>query len=169
MFTEYAECEIAIGPRNGDVYPFTVTAPGGEAHGALRLPVSDPAYRALAERLSALDTDEELLQQLGQMLYDALFQGQVKEVFARSQGMLKDGQGLRIKLRISAAESEVAALPWELLYDPDQGPLALLDASIVRYLPQPARVPTLRTDLPLRVLLTAAQTAPAADVARELN
>ena len=27
MFTDYAECEIAIGPRNGDVYPLTVAAP----------------------------------------------------------------------------------------------------------------------------------------------
>jgi hypothetical protein len=169
MFTEYAEYEIAIGPRDGDAYPFSVTAPGGDARGTLRLPTGDAAYQALAARLAALDTDEELLQALGHQLYDALFQGQAKEALVRSQGMLKDGQGLRIKLRIAAAESEVAALPWELLYDPDQGPLALLDTPIVRYLPQPQRVPTLRTDLPLRVLLTAAQTPPAADVARELN
>jgi hypothetical protein len=83
--------------------------------------------------------------------------------------MLRSDQGLRIKLRLPPDASEVAALPWELLYDPDQGPLALLDAPLVRYLPQPVRIPTLRAELPLRVLLTAAQTPPAGDVARELG
>jgi CHAT domain len=169
MFTDYAECEIEIQPRNGAIYPFSLSAPGGDARGALRLPTDDPAYQALAARLAALDTDEELLTGIGRILFDALFQGQAREVYARSQGMLRAGQGLRIKLRIAASEAEVAALPWELLYDPDLGPLALLDAPIVRYLPQPVRIPTLRTDLPLRVLLTAAQTPPAADVTRELN
>src|SRR5262245_5731924 len=157
MFTDYAEFEIDIQPRNGDVYPFSVTSPGGEARGALRLPTADSAYQTLAGRLAALDADEELLARLGRMLFDALFQGQVKAVYARSQGMLRSGQGLRIKLRLAADAGEVAALPWELLYDPDQGPLALLDAPIVRYLPQPLRIPTLRAELPLRVLLTAAQ------------
>ncbi|MFL5801663.1 MAG: CHAT domain-containing protein [Roseiflexaceae bacterium] len=169
MFTDYAECEIEIQPRNGDVYPFSLTAPGGDARGALRLPTEDAAYQALAARLDALDTDEEALAAIGRTLFEALFQGQAREVYARSQGMLRAGQGLRIKLCIAASEAEVAALPWELLYDPDQGPLALLDAPIVRYLPQPTRLPILHTDLPLRVLLTAAQTPPAADVTRELS
>jgi hypothetical protein len=53
-----------------------------------------------------------------------------------------------------------SALHWELLYDPDQGPLALLDTPVMRYLPQQAVIPTLKTDLPLKVLLTGAQTAP---------
>src|SRR5262245_45629449 len=147
MFADYAECEIEIQPRNGDVYPFSLSAPGGDARGALHLP-NTPAYQALATRLAALDTDKEVLAEIGRILFDALFQGQAREVYARSQGMLRAGQGLRIKLKIAASEAEVAALPWELLYDPDQGPLALLDAPIVRYLPQPARIPMLHTDLP---------------------
>ncbi len=169
MYSSYAEYEIEFQPRDGDVYPFSVCAPGGDARGALRLPSADPAYQALAARLATLDTDEELLTQLGQMLFNALFQGPVKEVLSRSQGMLEADQGLRLKLCIGAAEDAVAALPWELLYDPDQGPLALLDAPIVRYIPQPTRVPTLAAELPLRVLLTGAQTPPALDVERELN
>src|SRR5512134_342484 len=100
MFTDYAEFEIDIQPRNGDVYPFSATSPGGEARGALRLPTDDPAYQALVERLDALDADEELLARIGRMLFDALFQGQVKAIYTRSQGMLRSGQGLRIKLRL---------------------------------------------------------------------
>ena len=61
------------------------------------------------------------------------------------------------------------ALPWEFLYDPDQGPLALLDAPIVRYLPQSSRIPSLKAELPLKVLVTGAHTPPQTDVERELN
>ena len=64
----------------------------------------------------------------------ALFQGAIKDVYVRSQGALAGDQGLR--LRSISTETAVIALPWEFLYDPDQGPLALLDAPIVRYLPQ---------------------------------
>src|SRR5262249_47116651 len=140
-----------------------------EARGALRLPTDDPAYQALAGRLDMLDADEELLARVGRMLFDALFQGQVKAVYARSRSMLRGGQGLRIKLRLAADIDAFGTLPWALLYYPDVGPLALLDASVVRYLPQSVRIPTLRAELPLRVLLTAAQTPPAGDVARELS
>jgi hypothetical protein len=169
MFTDYVEFEIDIQPRNGDVYPLSVTSPGGEVRGTLRLPTADPSYKALADRLDALDADEELLARLGRMLFEALFQDQIKAVYTRSQGLLRGGQGLRIKLRLAQDAGDVAALPWELLYDPDHGPLTLLDAPVVRYLPQPVRIPSLRAELPLRVLLTAAQTPPAGDVARELG
>jgi CHAT domain-containing protein len=83
--------------------------------------------------------------------------------------MLEADQGLRIRLNIPPGEVGLMALPWEFLYDPDQGPLALLDAPIARYLPQSSRIPTLRTSLPLKVLLSGAQTPPQANVERELR
>ena len=169
MFTDYAECEIEIQPRKGKGFPLSIHAPGGDARGTLRLPTSDPVYQELASRLAVLFTDETILSQLGQILFNALFQGQVKEVYTRSQGTLKAGQGLRIVLNIAATEQEVAVLPWEFMYDPDQGPLALLDAPVVRYLPQPTPIPNLQTQLPLKVLLTSAQTPPTINVERELN
>jgi hypothetical protein len=169
MFADYADIEIDIQPRVGDVFPFAVRAPGGEARGELRLPSTDPAYQKLAARLATLDTTEAVLSQLGRMLFGALFQDKVKEIYARSQGKLKDGQGLRIKLIIAATEREVAELPWEYLNDPDPvGPLVLLDTPVVRYLPLPSPRPTLKTQLPLRVLLTGAQ-ARRGDVERELS
>ncbi len=71
-----------------------------------------------------------------------------------SQGALAPDQGLRLWLNIAPSEVAVSALPWEFLHDPDQGPLALLDAPIARYLPQSSRIPTLQSTLPLKVLLT---------------
>jgi len=169
MSKEYVDCEIEIQSRRGGVFPFTIHAPGGEAAGKLRLPIDDPVYQQLMSRLVALNTNEAMLGQIGQILFKALFQGQVKEVYAGSQAMLQDHQGLRIKLNIAASENDVAALPWELLNDPDRGPLALLDMPVVRYLPQPIRIPTLKIALPLKILLTGAQTPPPVNVERELG
>lgn len=169
MLTEYRDFEIHVQPCQGDGFPLFVRGPGGEARGVLRLPTAEDAYHLLIRRLMDLDTDEPLLTQLGHRLFELLFQGQIKEVLARSQGMLSDTQGLRIKLTIAETEREVAVLPWEFIVDPDQGPLAMLDSPIVRYLPQPQRIPLLKTSLPLKILLTGAQTPPQPDVERELR
>jgi hypothetical protein len=159
MFRDYAEFEITIEPAPpGGPYPFSVDSPGGQARGTLKLPTSNSTYQDLAQRLTALETHEQMLAELGQLLFDALFQEKIKQVFAGSQGRLKDDQGLRIVFNIAASEQEVAALPWEFLYDPDQGHLALLDMPIVRYLPLPQGSAELRAELPLKVLLTGAQT-----------
>jgi hypothetical protein len=137
----------------------------------LTLPTTDQSYATQAAKLEQLAVDEEALTQLGQKLFEALFQGPVKEVFVRSQGRLQDGQGLRLVFNTAASEQEVGALPWEFLYDPDQGPLTMLDTPIVRYIQQSANAPRLKTELPLKVLLTGAAPSgpPPINVERELK
>jgi hypothetical protein len=63
MFNQYVDFEINI------------SGPGGDASGTLLLPTGDSDFQALIARLAALDTDEEALGQLGQRLFQALFQG----------------------------------------------------------------------------------------------
>jgi predicted ATPase len=169
MFTEYVDFEIQIGALSESRHAVTASGPGGDASGALVLPTHDPIYQALAARLAALDTDEAMLGELGRLLFGALFQGAIRDVYIRSLGTLTPDQGLRLRLNIGPDAAAAIALPWEFLYDPDQGPLALLDAPVMRYLPQAARVPTLETTLPLKVLVTGAQTPPQMEVERELN
>lgn len=166
---QYVDFEIRVSALDGARYGVSVHGRGGDADGIFVPPTLDPVYQALADRLARLDTDEPLLVQLGQALFRALFPHKVHEVYARSQAMLMPDQGLRLRLIIPAADVLVAALPWEFLYDPDQGPLALLDASVMRYIPQSSPIPSLETPLPLRVLLTAAQTPPPTEVERELR
>jgi predicted ATPase/Tfp pilus assembly protein PilF len=169
MFNQYVDFEVHISPLSASRYAVAVSGPGGDASGALLLPTDDPTFQALTARLASLDTDEQTLVELGQMLFQALFQGSIKEVYVRSQGALTPEQGLRLRLSIVPTETAVIALPWEFLYDPDQGPLALLDAPIVRYLPQSSRIPSLKTKLPLKALVTGAHTPPQTNVERELN
>ena len=169
MPRQYALFNIRI---RGSEPQYTVdvqSALGGDASGSFTPPSASPRYQELAARLQQLDTDEDMLIELGTILFQALFQGDVKTAYARSQGGLAADQGLRLRFDLDPAQTAVAGLPWEFLYDPDQGPLALLDAPIARYLPQPTAIPTLATPLPLKVLLTGAVTPPEPAVERELT
>jgi hypothetical protein len=169
MFRDYLDLDIRIEAQTNDGYPVSVRGPGGDARGMLVLPTSSPVYQRAVVQLAALDTDEDGLIQLGQLLFAALFTPPIKEVYVRSQGKLKDDQGIRLVFDIDAREAAVAAVPWEFLADPDHGPLAMLDAPMVRYLPSQAAVPTLAAPLPLKVLLTGADTPPQVQVERELR
>ncbi len=167
--TTYKELAVRIEPRRDAVYPFSL---GGliDGRGEFAPPTASPQFRALAARLAALDTDERALEAIGTTLFDLLFQGSARNAYSAAFGNVRAAPdtGLRIRFEIPAAEAEVAELPWEYLWDPDSGPLAMLDAPVVRYLPQPTVIPELAATLPLKVLLTGAQTPPATDVAAEL-
>jgi hypothetical protein len=111
-----------------------------------------------------------MLSRLGQILFRTIFSNpDIMSVYARTQGTLKPDEGVRITFSIGEEQTEVAALPWEFLYDPSQiGPMATLDTPIVRYLPQSAVLPRMGAQLPLRILLSGAQTEPRTDVVRAL-
>lgn len=170
---DYAEIEISVAPKDNDgTYPLEGRANlAGEARGRLRLPTDDPEYQNLAAKLLTLDTSEAILTRLGQKLFDALFQDQVRDLYLGVQGAVQNNPELRLRIKLIIGEqaAEVAALPWEFLHDPDRGPLALLDGSIVRYPELPAPVVPLAGSLPLRVLLTSAVTPPPTSITAELD
>jgi CHAT domain len=169
MFNSYTEFEIAIQARQGDNYPLAARSSAGERSGILRSPGDDPAFQQLLARLAKFDTDQRMIFQIGTDLFNALFAGDIGKLYSASRSMLLENQGIVVRLRIAPGTEEIAALPWEFMVDPDSGPLSLMDASIARYLPQPSPVPEFHTTLPLKVLLTAAQTPPASDIERELK
>jgi CHAT domain-containing protein len=169
MFSSYTDFEIEFQPRNGEVYAISARGPAGEGSSTLHSPSDDPAFQQLCARLAIFDTDEEILCQIGNQLFNALFSGEIGKLYAASRSMLEEDQGIVIRLRIPAGAEEIAALPWEFTAEPGSEPLVLLDAPIARYLPQPTPLPTLHATLPLKVLLTGAQTPPPAAIERELQ
>jgi hypothetical protein len=169
MFKQYTEFEILFQPRVGDIYPILVRGPAGEPTGTLRSPGDDPAFQQLCARLASFDTDDEMLRQIGNQLFNALFSGDVGKSYAASRGMLKEDEMIIIRLNIPGGAEEIAALPWEFMAEPGNEAFVLLDAPIARYLPQQTPLPTFHTTLPLKVLLTGAQTPPPANVERELK
>ena len=110
--------------------------------------------------------------ELGAQLYAALCGSEVGVALLRSLDAAQDaGAGLRVRLRLSETP-ELAALPWEYLYDPTRDRFLALagELSLVRYLelPEPERV--LRVNPPLRILAVIADPTdltPRLDVGRE--
>src|SRR5579862_8903349 len=130
LAVEYLDFEIEIGRARGRVYPVAVLrSPAGETRSEMRLPFTGEGLKA---RLTLLETavpfsgvtrirkattpDETPIQAFGDMLFTALFTGEVLGAYDSGQRSAREQHaGLRIKLRVQAPE--LAVLPWELLYD----------------------------------------------------
>lgn len=70
--------------------------------------------------------------QLGQTLYQGLFQGRIRDSWVAAQGVAQNRRQ-PLRLRLGFKDSRVQRLPWELLYDGDR-PLATgLDVTLCRY------------------------------------
>ncbi len=159
------ELEVTVHPDQG--YRIAVIhAPAGEGAILARFPLAPERLAALLKDLRIallraggrrrvmVTPEEALLQTLGQAFFDFLFPGEVGQLYRASRGMAaQQGQGLRLKLRLQAPE--LAALPWELLYDSRQGEhLALSTRTpLVRYLPVAHPPQPLLVQLPLQILV----------------
>ena len=111
-------------------------------------------------RPSGLDVTE-----LGRALFATLFTGEVGELYRTAwSAALAAGQGLRIRLHLRPRNSELAWLtkvPWEILYDERAGGFACLNplTPLVRHLDLPRPAEGTAFQLPLRVLVVAANPA----------
>lgn len=104
----------------------------------------------------------------GTDLFDRLFSGEVGQLYRRSlDAVRQQQQGLRVRLRLNDVP-ELAALPWEYLYDPSANRYLVLSeiTPLVRYLALPLAAAPLQVDRPLRIL---GLTANAPDVLPQLD
>ena len=180
---QYFDFELEVTQAQGGTYTVRVLrSPAGEATGTLRLPFGS---LALQNRLQALqiallrsgttrrrvDTPESrTVESFGQELWSTLFSGDVLSRFEASRMECRRvDAGMRIKLRIESPE--LAALPWEYLFDGDRGDYLTLSAStpVVRYIPLPQTMAPLRVQPPLRILamVVSPSDMPDLDVERE--
>jgi len=95
--------------------------------------------------------DEKPVQELGRQLFSFLFPDAVRDhlTAVRSQAA-RDDAPLQVRLRIRPPE--LAALPWEFLYDPGRDEYLSLHSSLVRYLEVLEPLRPLAVTAPLRVL-----------------
>jgi hypothetical protein len=161
---------MLAGDRGGGVYPVTViTSPAGEAHGEFVLRIPSDELQAALGRIRSLNTEESLLAEFGARLFGALFGNDILSRYAESVGMAAARKGLRLHIQAP----ELAALPWELLYDPEKREFLGLSkrALITRYLHVPRPPSPLRAELPLRILVAIAspRDLPALDGEAELT
>lgn len=182
MTNSYFDFDLEIGKGNDGSYPVHARWQGNEAHHEASLPddddpttlrkkIENAVLDSPLRRRRAFSTNEAIVQNFGQKLFDfalngeALAQLRACQRIAKSQGK----QGVRIRLHIF--DPELACLPWEYLYDTRLRDFMALDPTmpIVRYLHHPHAAPPIQVARPLRILAMVASpiNLPALDVENE--
>ena len=112
---------------------------------------------------------EQPVREVGRQLFQALFPpGPVYGTYRASLGAaLQRGRRLRVVLRLTAPE--LAALPWEMLFDPETEAYLCRQEPLVRHVHAPYTADPLQVRPPLRVLglVASPQGLPALDVDAE--
>ena len=112
----------------------------------IRVLASAPTSRS--KRLPEL---ERPLREVGQALFEAVFQASAQALFLSSRNEVERAGGrLRIVLRLHPPE--LAVLPWELMFSDDYGGYLCRRSPMVRYVAAPEPVRPLTVTPPLRVL-----------------
>ena len=140
------QCPLAVSPAVTFLMPFS------EMELELVLLKLDPGRSGM--RRSAASTHAQVMMDFGGALFEAVFREDVALAWAQSQEMVRrDGQGLRLRLRLADAPS-AARLPWELLYDRRSNlfPAQSDRSPVVRFLEVPYVPRPLSVDGALRVL-----------------
>jgi hypothetical protein len=144
----------------------------------LRSPAGEVAPRRVRLDLNPDGQGERQLydatngQHLGQLLWESVFAGDIRDAWGRSyQAALDRRRGLR--LRLHADDWRLAQLPWELLYDPARQEHLVYDRhlSLVRYarIPNPPPEPVSAERLTVLVVTAAPHDQPLLDWEREVS
>lgn len=143
--------ESPVGQDNGD---FTLPAELSQSTDQLRLVGGAIRAFQLKQVNGMAPTTPLDPKPFGVTLFDRLFAGAVGQLYRRSlDAVQSEGRGLRVRLRLNEAP-ELAALPWEYLYDSAANRYLVLSETtpLVRYLALPLPATELQAERPLRIL-----------------
>lgn len=161
----YLDFEIEVVHVGGREYEVASRSPAGEARGMMRFPFDDLALKSRLQDLHIAlmrsgrtrrripSPQEQAVQSFGLDLFNFLIAGDVRAGYDVSQReAVGAGKGLRLVLRIR--DPQLAALPWEFLYDPRKAEYVCLSrhTPIVRYTDLVQPVQPLAVQPPLRIL-----------------
>jgi restriction system protein len=94
---------------------------------------------------------EQPVREVGRLLFEALFTGPVYGMYRASLGVVQQ-RGKRLRLVLRLAAPELAALPWEMLFDPETDTYLCRQEPLVRHVTAPYSPDPLEVRLPLRIL-----------------
>ncbi len=155
------ELEIGWGSGPGNYAVRVIrAAAGGEPTGMLQLDVEEllsrhdvleAAVLASAVPRRSVAINEQPVREVGRQLFQALFTGPVYGMYRASLGLARQrGRRLRLVLRLTAPE--LAALPWEMLFDPETNTYLCRQEPLVRLIPTPYTAAILEVRPPLQIL-----------------
>lgn len=155
------ELEIGAGSAAGGYSVRVIhAAAGGEPAATLELDVEgilgrrgllEATLLASAVARRSVPAAEQPVRDVGQQLFQALFTGPVYGMYRASLGVAQQqGKRLRVVLRLTAPE--LAALPWEALFDPETQGYLCRQEPLVRHVPAPYSADPVQVRPPLRIL-----------------
>lgn len=141
-------------PLNDGTFPVTVRVPDADQliEARLRLPVGAAAATDHLSDLVDGGAGTTAAEDLGTQLFEALFQGPIKDLYLATRARL--GQAFRYRLLVDAPGA--AQAPWELLYDPQRRVFLALETPLVRGIGLAEPTQPLQVQPPLRILISAA-------------
>jgi tetratricopeptide (TPR) repeat protein len=159
----YANFDLLIHRSGGKYTARVINSLAGESSTEIVPPTSVLAPQELFSDLNQTAPKEhpgrasaqKAIRTLGENLFDAVFADAIRGCLQSSLDEAKQkGEGLRIRLRL-VDTPELAALPWELLYNSalDQFLSLSVKTPVVRYLDLPASPQPWEVKPPLRVLV----------------
>ena len=153
---EYKNFDLSVQDKIGESYQIKVQSDAmGETDGVLTLSPDCLKTAAELKNIENIGSDSNLPMSLGVALHRCLFQDNVEHMLNRSLGDvgLDDEKGMRIRLMLTPPE--VAALPWEFLYD--QRSKCFLSTSgktpVTRYIKLFEPIRSLKITPPVKVLV----------------
>ena len=165
-----SDFEVEISGEGGNYRVAARSAAGDTSSVQVRFPFDDLALNRqlqaleLALRRSAATVrrltpvDEEPVQEFGRQLFDFAFPPELRAHLLTSyQQAAQQGTPLQVRLRVGP--SELAALPWEFLYDPSEDNYLCLSTPLVRYVDVLRPRQPLTVTPPLRILAMIARPA----------
>jgi hypothetical protein len=175
---EYVDFDIEIGQGSGREYPVravgvrdTMSFPFDELALDNRLKdIQIALLRSGSTHRLAPSPEDQAVQDFGRALFDALFTDDLRSIYDRTRFEARS-QNRGVRLRLHILSPQLAALPWEFLYDPRQNEFVCLSRNtpVVRYLEAAHSLEPLAVKAPLRILgmIASPQGLPQLDVARE--
>ena len=155
------ELEIGAGAGPGEFTTRVINAPaGGQPSAVVQLDVDrllrDRQALETAVLLSALprrglSDSEDQLRQVGRQLFDAVFSGPVLGAYQSSLGAAQQRRE-RLVVVLRLTDPQLAALPWEAMFDPIRGDYISKVEPLIRHVPASDVLEPLVVTPPLRVL-----------------
>jgi len=152
---DYMNFDLRIGDWNAEARSGVVEvlwSPAGEGQRLLFLLDVDVAAHATRVRRTP-----SMVAELGRTLTNAVLSRQSLMLW-RNSYQIASSRGVGLRLRLHIDSWELSRLPWELMYDVNDGDFFVFDphVSIVRYLRLPATPPTLSEAEHLKLLVAVA-------------
>lgn len=146
---ELGSFDLKIRGSRAAGYTVEAVGPLGEWASAPFAWAPTPDLGARLEDLQVGATNQTAMEGVGKALFEALFPMDVLVVYIAVKAQLGESQGLRLRLHLP---SELARLPWELLYYPPFFLCTDPRSPVVRFLDLPGTPRPLQTQPPLRLL-----------------